>query len=79
MKTPKLMSARWGSLTRDEQELAKYTIRLADQLRAFVNGFKDNPGTSDLDREQPIHSCVKLGVWRDAGYLLSLIDRERDA
>ena len=79
MKPPILMTKRWGSLTHDEQELATYTSQLARKLREFVKGFKSDPGTSDLDREQPIHSCVKLGVWRDAGYLLSLIDRERDA
>ena len=55
----------------DVSVLLKENAELAVLLRAFVDGFKSDPGTSDLDNEQPIHPCVELGVWRKASYLLS--------
>jgi hypothetical protein len=48
--------------------------RLAQSLRVFVAGFKDDPGTSDLDDEQVIHLRVTLGDWRRARYLVWYID-----
>lgn len=39
-------------------------------LRVFVDGFKYDPGTSDLDNEQPIVSWVTLGHWRKADHAL---------
>lgn len=40
-------------------------------LGKFVDGFKPDPGTSDLDNEQPIHVRVTLGDWRRARALLA--------
>ena len=39
---------------------------LANLLQPFVNGFVSDPGTSDLDNEQPITVRVLLGDWRKA-------------
>ncbi len=35
-------------------------------LQPFVDGFVSDPGTSDLDNEQPITVRVLLGDWRKA-------------
>lgn len=45
--------------------------QLETALRPFVEGFKSDPGTSDLDNEQPIVSWVKLGEWRKAVSVLA--------
>ncbi len=36
-------------------------------VKAVRDGFESDPGTSDLDDEQPVHVRVELGVWRRAG------------
>ncbi len=40
-------------------------------LEPFVAGFKSDPGTSDLDAEQPIIARVSLGDWRKARAILA--------
>jgi hypothetical protein len=51
--------------------------RLAQSLRVFVAGFMDDPGTPDLDGEQPIDSRVTLEDWRKARYLIWYLDDKR--
>ena len=37
----------------------------------FLDAFKEDPGHSDLDREQPINICVTLGDLRDLRWALA--------
>lgn len=44
--------------------------QLAHVAKAVCEGFAEDPGTSDLDNEQPIHVCIPLGEYRRARLLL---------
>lgn len=44
--------------------------RLRQLLVKVAAGYIDDPGTSDLDDEQPIHAELNLGDWRLAKELL---------
>jgi hypothetical protein len=39
-------------------------MTLSDAARKFLDAFKEDPGHSDLDNEQPIHITVTLGDLR---------------
>lgn len=45
--------------------------RLRQLLLRIVDGYIDDPGTSDLDDEQPIRARLDLGDWRLAKQLLA--------
>lgn len=40
-------------------------------LRAVVNGFTTDPGTTDLDDDQPIQVSIKLGDYRRIRHYLN--------
>ena len=50
---------------------AELIKRLAQTMQPFINGFTYDPGTSDLDNEQPITVRCELGDWRKARALLA--------
>jgi len=52
-----------------EQQLGFLTRDVLPLLEEIVAGFKTDPGTSDLDDEQPIHVCISLGAYRRASRL----------
>lgn len=45
-------------------------MRLAKVARKFLDAFHEDPGHSDLDREQPINITVTLGDLRDLRFAL---------
>lgn len=60
------------------QELAAQSVRQAkcvEVLEAVKAGFSEDPGTSDLDDEQPIHVSMTLGDYRAAVRLLYQVRR----
>jgi hypothetical protein len=44
-------------------------------LEAIVKGFTTDPGTSDLDNEQPVHITIPLGEYRRAVRLLHELEK----
>ena len=44
---------------------------MREALEAVCDGFKADPGTSDLDNEQPITLWITLGQWRKARSVLA--------
>jgi len=44
-------------------------------VKAVCEGFTPDPGTSDLDNEQPIHVCIPLGEYRRAVRLLHELEK----
>jgi hypothetical protein len=56
---------------------------MSTQLRTiaqrFLNAFHEDPGHSDLDREQPIHITVTLGDLRDLRWALSAASETRQS
>ena len=52
-----------------EQQLTFLCRDLAPLLEAVVAGYDYNPGSSDLDDEQPIHISMTLGDYRRANRL----------
>ncbi len=49
---------------------------LVTALETFVAGYMSNPGTSDLDDEQPIIMRIYLGDWRKARAALAKAHEE---
>jgi hypothetical protein len=49
-----------------EQQLGFLARDVAPLIEAVCAGFTPDPGTSDLDNEQPIHVCIPLGEYRRA-------------
>ena len=45
-------------------------MTLHQVAKRFLDAFHENPGHSDLDREQPIHITVTLGDLRDLDFAL---------
>jgi hypothetical protein len=48
------------------EELLREAIDVLPVLRAVAQGYDYNPGSSDLDDEQPIHVRMTLGDYRRA-------------
>ena len=54
----------------DRQELARYALDLEQAAGSVIAGFTYDPGTSDLDDEQPIVVRMTLGEYRRLRALL---------
>jgi hypothetical protein len=48
-----------------------FTLELISLLRKVQAGFNPDPGTSDLDNEQPIYVRLELGDYRKINQSLS--------
>jgi hypothetical protein len=48
---------------------------LLSDIRVVLAGFKTDPGTSDLDDEQPINVWMTLGDYRRMAYRVAVLDR----
>ena len=44
-------------------------------VKAVCEGFTPDPGTSDLDNEQPVHITIPLGEYRRAVRLLHELEK----
>lgn len=53
-----------------EQQLRVLADNVQPLLDAVVDGYSYDPGSSDLDNEQPIHVRMTLGDYRRASNLL---------
>jgi len=64
-----------GPATERSRRQSWITQTIEIVVRAVVAGFKDDPGTSDLDGEQPIWVGMKLKTWRNAKGVVAELDR----
>lgn len=55
---------------------AALALELLGKVR---DGFQFDPGTSDLDDEQPIHPCISLGDMRKIRNLLHRASKRMEA
>ncbi len=53
-----------------EQQLGILIRNVIPLLDSLVSGYTYDPGSSDLDNEQPIHVLMTLGEYRQASNLL---------
>jgi hypothetical protein len=58
-----------------KQQLGFLERDVTPLVKAVVEGFTYDPGTSGLDDEQPIHVCIPLGQYRRARRLLYELER----
>ncbi len=57
---------------------ARSKSELIELLRVIKDGYDYNPGSSDLDNEQPIHVSMHLGDYRKAYRLLWEMERPHE-
>jgi hypothetical protein len=43
--------------------------------RVIRDSYHTDPGTADLDNEQPIHISTTLGVWRELNSAISALEQ----
>lgn len=59
----------------NDQFLGALLKDLRPLVKAVVDGFTPDPGTSDLDNEQPIHVTIPLGQYRRARMFLHQLEK----
>ena len=58
-----------------ESQESRMVVAVSPILVAIRDGFTPDPGTSDLDNEQPIHITIPLGEYRRAVRLLHELEK----
>ena len=56
----------------NNETTARYLVSL---INSVVQGFTPDPGTSDLDDQQPVHLTIPLGEYRRAVRLLHELEK----
>jgi hypothetical protein len=64
-------STEQAKIVAEEKRLRSISNNLFAVARAVAYGFTSDPGTSDLDDEQPIDVRMTLGEWRKARRLVT--------
>lgn len=58
-------SSKANSVTVQSCPVHKNAVALLAAVKPIIYGFTPDPGTSDLDNEQPIHVSMTLGDYRN--------------